>query len=302
MGDKYWKLGIIGWPLGYSLSPLMHTAALAAAGLKGEYREIKVKPEELEKWLAAEAPQLDGFNVTMPHKQAVWEHVSRQGEFGQPSPQLVRAIGAVNTVAVRDGRFVGYNTDGEGFWTAMGKRRPLLVKWQVLLLGAGGAARAIVAVLEMREIARHVAIWSRTFESAQGLAEELQKVGGGNRRILSEAVRDLGSFPVEKCQMVINATPLGMSGEGDVPWAVMGRLHRRQVVYDIVYEPKETRLVLAARKAGCAVITGDGMLAGQGAAAFKVWTGKNVARDGTPILKVMKQALEKHFAEQAGAR
>lgn len=290
MAEKFWKLGIIGWPLGYSLSPRMHTAALKAAGLQGEYREYKVRPEEVADWLRAEGAKLDGFNVTMPHKEAVFRFLSSDGRIDP----FAKMAGAVNTVtADRDG-LIGHNTDGEGFWAPLRKHRPLLVKWKVLLLGAGGAAKAIATVLNLRGKAREMSIWSRRFESAQTLSEEV-KEAGQKGSLPMEAVKDLGSFSVEKCDLIINATPSGMEGEANVPMAVTRRLRRGQIVYDIVYEPKETGLVLAARQAGCRVITGDEMLTAQGAVAFGIWTGVKAER----VLPVMKKALDEHFA--AGA-
>ena len=271
------------------MSPLMHNAALKAAGLQGEYKEYKVKLEELEHWLETEAPKLDGFNVTMPHKEAVYQWLSSKGRI-DPFAQLA---GAVNTVAAgRDG-LSGHNTDGEGFWASL-KQRPLLVNWKVLLLGAGGAARAVAAVLNAREVVREISVWSRRFEPAQKLADEIKKAGRKGP-LPTEAVKDLNSFVVEKCDLVINATPSGMEGEGSVPMAVTSRLRRGQVVYDLVYEPRETALVLAARKAGCKVITGDEMLAAQGAAAFEIWTKVPAAK----VLPAMKKALDEHFAARA---
>ena len=268
------------------MSPLMHTAALKAAGLKGEYKEYPVKPEELEHWLETEAPKLDGFNVTMPHKEAVYQWLSSKGRI-DPFAQLA---GAVNTVAAGQDGLSGHNTDGEGFWASL-KQRPLLVNWKVLLLGAGGAARAVAAVLNAREVVREISVWSRRLEPAQKLAEETEKAGRKGP-LPTEAVKDLNSFAVEKCDLVINATPSGMEGEGSVPMAVTSRLRRGQVVYDLVYEPRETALVLAARKAGCKVITGDEMLAAQGAAAFEIWTKVPAAK----VLPAMKKALDEHFA------
>lgn len=286
MDDKHWKLGIIGWPLGYSLSPKMHMAALKAAGLQGEYKEYPVKPEDLERWLKIEAPKLDGFNVTMPHKEAVFNWVASRGKVDP----FARFAGAINTVAVSGEVLSGHNSDGEGFWAPLKKHTALLlVKWQVLLLGAGGAARAIATVLSLRGAAREIAVWSRMFQSAERLVEETKKARGD---VPASAVRDLGSIPVEKFDLIINATPSGMEGEGSLPMSVTSRLQRRQVVYDIVYEPKETGLILAARNAGCKVITGDEMLAAQGAAAFEIWTKVPAAK----VLPSMKKALDEHFA------
>ena len=287
MAGKSWKLGIIGWPLGYSLSPRMHEAALKAALLKGEYKEYKVPPEELGKWLEAEAPKLDGFNVTMPHKRAVWEYVAKHGEFGKPFPDLVRDIGAVNTVQVRDGRLFGYNTDGPGFLEPFRKPGAFRGK-EVLLLGAGGAARAIAVYLAYAEQVSSLRIWNRNPEKAKQL---VKLVRGLRSPCRAGAVKDFGDFPVEKMALIVNATPTGMNRHEEAP-VECGRLRKGQVVYDIVYEPRETRLIHGARKQGCTVYTGDKMLAGQGAVAFEIWTGVPAAK----ALPVMKKALDEHFA------
>lgn len=287
---KIWKLGIIGWPLGYSLSPLMHRAALKAAGFQGTYDEIKVRPEDLDGWLEREAPKLDGFNVTMPHKVAVWEHIGKQGAFGPPFPELVRDIGAVNTVQVRDGKLIGYNTDGPGFLAPLERSGAFRDK-NVLLLGAGGAARAIAVHLIHSEQIGSLRIWNRNPEKAREMAERVKEL---HRPVKVEAVRDLRSVPVDRMALIVNATPTGMNKHEESP-VDCGRLLKGQVVYDIVYEPLETRLIHGARQQGCTVIRGDEMLAGQGAAAFEIWTGVPAAQ----TLPIMKRALDDHFAAAA---
>jgi len=235
MDSKFWKLGIIGWPLGYSLSPLMYTAALKAAGLEGEYKEYPVKPEELTRWLETEAPKLDGFNVTMPHKEAVAAWCRAEGNSLDAFAALA---GVVNTVGTKAGRASGHNTDGEGFWTPLARHKPLLVKRQILLLGAGGAARAIVAILRPRDFAREIAVWSRRPVAAERLVEESLKMDRNPRAPAFIVVKDLNSVPMERFDVIINATPSGMQGEGDLPLSVTSRLRRGQIVYDLVYEPR----------------------------------------------------------------
>ncbi len=286
MSAKHWKLGIIGWPLGYSLSPLMHDAALKAAGLKGDYKRYPVKSEDLERWLVTDALELNGFNVTMPHKKAVFHWLERCGKFNQP--ELIRAVGAVNTIKMQDGRAVGSNTDGMGFLepidlnSVRGKR--------VLLFGAGGAAQAIAVYLAYSGQIGSLEIWNRHWERADMLARRIQELHAP----CSEQVRAerlLRDVPIREMELLINATPAGMKEEEDLPLDY-GQLHAGQIVYDIVYEPKETRLMREARERGCQVITGDEMLAAQGAAAFEIWTKVPAAK----VLPAMKKALDEHFA------
>lgn len=305
MTDKYWKLGIIGWPLGYSLSPLIHERALEHAGLKGEYREYPVKPEELWGWLEqVPALRLSGFNITMPYKKSVFAWLVGQGmgRLGRPeswlrpseaAPVVISespeaAIGAINTVVMEQGRPVGYNTDGEGFL------RPLLelprcldlTGWHVLLLGAGGAAEAIAISLALQTKAGRLTIWNRHPDRAKELAQKLNPLRrGGN---FAFAAKTLSALPVEECQLLVNATPVGMNGPNE-KLVDSARLRKGQWVYDLVYEPRETVLIRAARQRGCQVITGDEMLAGQGAAAFELWTGVK------GMLPVMREALDEHF-------
>lgn len=285
MGDKHWKLGIIGWPLGYSLSPRMHEAALAAAGLKGEYREIPVKPEDLERWLQTEAPSMDGFNVTMPHKQEVAAWCSAAGAI---DPSAVE-MGTVNTVALAGGKAAGHNTDGKGFLGSLERHGIDPKGWEVALLGAGGAARAIALSLARKGVSR-LHVWNRHAERGRELAARVNEAVG---KTVASVVGEIEALPVAGCRMLVNATPTGMNKHEESPVEI-GRLRKGQVVYDIVYEPRETRLIHGARKQGCEVITGDEMLAGQGAAAFEIWTGVPAAK----ALPAMKQALEMHFAQR----
>ncbi|MBI3322062.1 MAG: shikimate dehydrogenase [Candidatus Omnitrophica bacterium] len=289
MNLKCWKLGIIGWPLGYSLSPRMQEAALKAAGLRGEYREIKVKPEELDAWLDAEAAKLDGFNVTMPHKTAAAAWCRASG--GSLDP-VAAEMEAVNTVAFSGGKPVGHNTDGAGFLASLEVRRLDPKGWEVGLVGAGGAAKAIALALARRGVSR-VHVWNRNAERAKELAERVNKASA---KPVASVTEKIDAFPVHACRMLVNATPTGMHKHEEFPVEI-GRLRKGQVVYDIVYEPRETRLISEAREQGCEVITGDEMLAGQGAAAFEIWTKVPAAK----VLPAMRKMLEKHFAEREKA-
>lgn len=299
MDDKYWKLGIIGWPLGYSLSPVMHTAALKACGLRGEYREIEVKPEELERWLETKALEIDGFNVTMPHKEAVYLWLKRSGEINPVADD----IGAVNTVRVKDGRLSGYNTDGRGFYDTVSEKLELK-GGNVLLLGAGGAAQAIAVYLTGPVGIGSLKIWNRHVEKARDLARKINSIGNPCRVQVFPKVSDVS---LEGIDLVVNATPLGMRGEGEIPQEVLSQLNGKQVVYDIVYEPRDTGLITAATQKQCQTITGEKMLAAQGAEAFEIWTdewrgGKPIRVDGKSIREIMTDALEDALRQPRVAR
>ena len=286
----YWKLGILGWPLGYSLSPLMHERALAAASLKGEYREYPVKPEELWGWLE-QVPtlQLSGFNVTMPYKKSVFAWIVGQGNGRLGRPEAPDgAIGAINTVVMEKGRPVGYNTDGEGFLRSLLEppRRLDLTGWHVLLLGAGGAAEAIAISLALQTKIGRLTLWNRHPDRAVVLAETVNKLRRADG--FAQVIERLDSLPVGECQLLVNATPVGMDGPNE-RLVDSKQLKQGQWVYDLVYEPRETVLIRTARERGCRVITGDEMLAGQGAAAFELWTGVK------GMLPVMREVLDEYF-------
>lgn len=292
--QSFYKLGIVGWPLGYSLSPEMHRAALETAGLAGEYREYPVPPDKLVNWLESEGARLDGFNVTMPHKSAVWSWLKSRGGAARLDPFLLETgLDAVNTVAMQEGSPVGYSTDGEGFLRPLTEpsRRLTLAGWRVILLGSGGSAKAIATALALKTKAHALVIWNRP--SGAGRAEDLARRLNGLRgsETFASASSDSDRIPMEESHLLVNATPMGMKGQGEVPEGIAGRLHHGMLVYDIVYEPRETQLVRAARAAGCAVVTGEEMLAGQGAASFEIWTGVPAAR----VLPMMKRALEENL-------
>lgn len=281
----------MGWPLGYSLSPLMHGWALKAAGLQGEYKEYPVEPSMLELWLGGVVGMgLSGFNVTMPYKNQVWNWLKNRAKQGQVAPEA-DDIGAVNTVVVKNDSLIGYNTDGEGFLSAFHDAGLDLSGWRVLLLGSGGAAQAIAYALAKRTVVSHLTVWNRPgalLERAGNLVRLINRVRPAEE--FAALSTDLEALAVQEYPLIINATPLGMKGHVEVPETVLKRIHQGQVVYDIVYEPRETGMIRAARKAGARAITGDVMLAGQGAVAFELWTGRQWMQP------VMQQALNEHFA------
>ena len=293
MSKEFWKLGIIGWPLGYSLSPVMQEAALRSLGLEGEYKEHPVKPEDLELWLKNEGSKFAGFNVTIPHKTQVWELVKKRfGALGQS--ELDEPTGAVNTVVVEEGRLIGCNTDGEGFLRPLTDRRLEMSGWHVVLFGSGGAAKAIAMTLARATAIGRLTIWNRSghLERAEQLAKQVNRLRGGAE--FAVATDDIQSFQLKDVNLLVNATPVGMKGEGDFVFAAE-KLSPELVVYDLVYQPLKTELVQIAKRRGCQVITGDEMLAAQGAAAFELFVGQ--PGGGEKVYPVMKKALEEHFAD-----
>jgi len=233
----------------------MQEAALRAAGLRGSYRPLETPPEGLRDRLQEVRREYTGVNVTIPHKESVLDWIDAM------SPEA-RAIGAVNTIQVKDGKLIGHNTDAPGFIAALGEAGVVYRGKRALVLGAGGAARAVVYAL--REGGAYVGVHNRSLERAQALC------------------RDLGAYPVteadleaavEGCDLLVNATSVGMKDPHASPLP-RGLLPRWGTVVDIVYNPLQTRLLREAAEAGLPTLGGVPMLVWQGALAFELWTGR----------------------------
>jgi shikimate dehydrogenase len=252
--------GIIGYPLGHTLSPLVHNWGFRRFGIEARYEAWPTPPEELAAFMDRfrQTPIL-GLSVTIPHKTAVMDYVDAVTELG-------RAVGAVNTLYWRDGAIVADNTDVEGF------SRPLLVRGMApesaLVLGCGGAARAVVTGLRRLGVPR-VVVTGRTAEKAAALAREFG---------LEQAAWD-DRARVE-ATLVVNTTPIGMSGryEGLSPFP-REALAPSRIVYDLVYNPYATRLIEDATAAGACVVTGVEMFLYQAVEQFRLWTGRELPFD-----------------------
>ncbi|MBI5876811.1 MAG: shikimate dehydrogenase [Chloroflexi bacterium] len=264
------RLGVIGWPIKHSLSPRMHGAALRALGIDGTYEALAAPPGELAARLRELAAQgYRGLNVTIPHKQAVMPLLD------EIAP-TARAIGAVNTIVNEDGRLTGHNTDAAGFMRGLSEAGCDVRGQCVLVLGAGGAARAVVYALA--SAGAHVTIWNRTPERAIALADEF---GAEVTTQLPPAMR-CGQF-----MLIVNTTPVGMTpNTAETPLPLAGRGYGARFVYDLVYNPRETALLKESRQVGAQPIGGLAMLVYQGAESLRLWTGRNAPVD------VMTQALD----------
>ena len=261
--------GVLGWPIAHSRSPRLHGHWLAQYRIKGAYVPLAVHPDDLER--AVEGLVALGFrgaNVTLPHKERVAALCDRVSE-------RARRIGAVNTLVVRDGRLEGDNSDGFGFIENLKEREDA---WEptrpAVVLGAGGAARAIlVALLEAG--VREIRLLNRTRARAEALAEEL----GRNIRVL-----DWGTWDdaLGETGLLVNTTSLGMSGQPPLEIDLRA-LPASALVNDIVYVPLETPLLAAARARGNPAVDGLGMLLHQARPGFEAWFG--VAPQVTPALR-----------------
>ena len=266
-------VGIFGYPLSHSISPAFQQAAFDHYGLPVTYHAWPTAPDDLGDAIRQLYNENHlGANVTVPHKEAAVEMVDDVDPMAQ-------RIGAVNTIVHKGDRLVGYNTDLEGFVRGLRQHGGFEPRdARVLLLGAGGAARAAAFGLATQSVAS-LTIANRTVPRAQSLADELRELAPEVSAV-GLAGPAVGKAAAE-CDLVVNSTSIGMSGgDGDGRTPLDGgRIPSRALVYDLVYNPVETPLICEARRAGARVLGGLPMLVYQGAAAFELWTGKEAPVD-----------------------
>jgi len=268
------QLGLIGYPLGHSLSPEIHRTAFKACGLRGNYSLFPISadhPDELKELLVrVRDGEVAGLNVTIPHKETLIPMLDTLAP-------TARAIGAVNTIFMRDGVLIGDNTDAPGFLADLHRlfencQASITEQKSALVLGAGGSARAVVYALARD--GWDVVIAARRFEQALGLITQISNPGS---HIRYAELNSLGSLTPA---LIVNTTPVGMAPDADAsPWPVDLPLPSTAVVYDLVYNPRETKLVKNARARGLFATTGLGMLIEQAALSFEIWTGLHVPRE-----------------------
>ena len=283
------RVGIIGFPLRHTVSPAFQQAAFDHHGLPARYEVWETPPDDLERRVAElRSEPLLGFNVTVPHKEAVLPLLDEVTDWA-------RTVGAVNTVATDGRRLVGHNTDADGFLRALrqdGAFEPQ--DRRVLVLGAGGSARAVCAVLA-REGAAAIAIANRTVERAEALAEEVRSHDTEARALsLDRDALAAALHGPATPDLIVNCTSLGMRHGPQEALSPLGAdlIPTGTLVYDLVYNPPETPLLRAARAAGARTLEGLPMLIYQGAAAFRLWTGLE------PPVDVMFRAARRALTEE----
>jgi shikimate dehydrogenase len=272
------KAFLFAHPAKHSLSPAMHNAALAALGIDAQYVAKDVSPQDLQAELEAlRSSGAWGCNLSIPHKESAMPHLD------WISPEA-RAIGAVNTVQVKNGELHGHNTDAYGFVQSLTEAGIDVRGTDVVVLGAGGAARAVAYGL--KQAGALVALWNRSPTRARALAVELDLDAFLTNDLLENAI--YGSSGV------VNTTSVGLEDETISPipdhLVPMGGKNDGQWVCDIVYRPLETRLLRSARERGFKTVDGLGMLVHQGAKAFALWTGQQ------PDTNLMRQTALLHLA------
>ena len=259
---------LIGYPVGHSMSAVMHNAAFMELGLDFAYQLLEVRPEDLEKAVSEtlRASDVRGANVTIPHK------VSVMGYLDEIDLEAVR-IGAVNTIVNDGGRLKGYNTDGIGALRAIGERYGDLRGARAVILGAGGAARAIS--YKLAENVSEVRILNRTPSRAEALSDYLSSLRECRAEISSDDLsRDSVRASLEGADILVNTTPLGMHPDTEASPVDQDLLRPGLLVFDAVYNPPTTRLLREAEASGSRVLKGVSMLVYQGVAAFELWTGR----------------------------
>lgn len=271
-------IGIIGWPVTHSLSPVMHNAAFEYLGLDFCYVPFEVKEGDLDAALRGiPALNIAGLNVTIPHKESVLPYLSEIS-------REAMMIGAVNTIKVVDDRLIGYNTDGIGFTASLKEVGHPVKDHSLLILGGGGAAKA-VAFQSAAEGAKGIFITERIINKAMVLKDQIEKYFPSIKiKVIGTEYNELKGI-INRVDIVVNATPIGLK-KGDPSPIPEELLHRRLFICDLIYNPPETALMGYAKEAGCQCINGTGMLLHQGGASFKLWTGVD------PPLDVMRRALE----------
>ncbi len=263
-------MGLFGYPVEHSLSPAMHNAAFGYLGLDCCYVAFSVRPELLRDAVKAiKTLNFAGINVTVPHKEKVipfLDEVDPEASF----------IGAVNTVVNNDGKLIGYNTDGKGFMKSLSEARISINNKNVLIVGSGGASRAISYYLSKK--AAKLFLYDVDRKKADRLIGDLNKI----RSNVSFFNLQPSTFNLSDIDIIINATPLGW--KKDDPLSIdIDLLNPGHVVCDLIY--KKTKLLDKASKKGCKTLNGLGMLLWQGIFAFELWTGKR------PPADVMRKAL-----------
>jgi len=262
------RYAIIGHPVSHSLSPALHNAAFEALGLDCRYEAIDIEPGEVkERFAELCADGFAGFNVTVPHKQAVIPLLESIDE-------TAKAIGAVNTIVKQGRGYKGYNTDVQGFLKLAEPFAALISGKHVCVLGAGGAARAVLYGLTKKFSPKHITVLNRTIDRAEAIAADFSS---GPVLIKPESLFQDGLQKLVKdASVIINTTSAGMKPYTDATPLDGVKFRKDQAVIDLIYTPSETTLLKEAKKAGARAANGLEMWLAQAEEAFRLWTGKEL--------------------------
>ncbi|MDP3042380.1 MAG: shikimate dehydrogenase [Candidatus Omnitrophota bacterium] len=266
--------GLVGFPIKHSLSPCMHNAAFSALKIKAKYKLFELQAEQLEDFLNnLEKNNIGGFNVTIPYKEKVLPYLDFKS-------RGVGGIGAVNTVVIKDKKLRGFNTDFLGFSRHLKKLK--VTPKKTAIIGAGGAAKAVCFALGQSKV-EEICIYDIDAYKSLNLASQFKDVFNLTK---FSAVARIDELNLRGKDLLVNASPVGM--RPDDPCLIASEaIHRDLFVYDLIYNPAETKLIARARLAGAGFSNGLGMLLYQGILSFKHFTGKNAPAE------IMRAALEK---------
>ena len=271
--------GLIGYPVSHSLSPIMHNAAFSQLKINAEYKLFPLKVQELEPFLKnLKNNNIFGLNVTVPYKEKVIPFLGKLSD-------EAKLIGAVNTIKVTDSGLEGFNTDAEGFLKHLTqglKFNPQGKK--IAIIGAGGASRAVSVRLSQTR-PKAISIYDLEENKLKALVEHLKK---NFKDIEIKEAHSVEELNIGGVSLLINATPIGMK-EADPCLVEEKLLHQNLLAYDLIYKPKETKLLNLAKKNGAKVSNGLGMLLYQGMLSFEIWTGQRAPKE------IMQKALEEVF-------
>lgn len=276
-------LGVIGNPIEHSLSPVMHNAAIAKLKLDYVYLPFPIKAEDLPAAIAGfSAIGLTGFSVTIPHKQAIIPLLT------EVSP-IAKAIGAVNTVWRTETGWSGTNTDVEGFLSPLKSYNQNWHQTTALILGCGGAARAVVAGCAQLNCGK-IQVVGRDIQKLKAFQNSWQN----SELAVNLSVHDWQELPdlIGESNLLVNTTPVGMYphvDESPVSVELMEKLPENSIAYDLIYTPNPTKFLQIAKEHGAEAIDGLEMLVQQGAAALKIWLNQTVPVD------IMRQSLQQHL-------
>ncbi len=269
--------GIIGYPVKHSKSPQFQTAAFLSLKINGIYLPFEVKPEDIEDAVKGiKALSIKGINVTVPHKEEVIKYLDEVS-------QEVKYIGACNTIKNTDGYLIGYNTDAYGFIEGLKEILPEPHKKSFLIIGAGGASRAVLYGL-INEGVQNIIVANRTVEKVYQIIEDFKTLNRFVDRIIQPVSLDQIEKKIDNVDIIVNTTSVGLKDE-DLPLFDYSKIKKDHIVIDIIY--KKTKLLQAAEKKGCLYQDGLPMLLYQGTKAFEIWTGQKA-----PV-EVMREVLEK---------
>ncbi|ARK29290.1 shikimate dehydrogenase [Halalkalibacter krulwichiae] len=271
--------GILGHPVGHSMSPIIHNDAFEKIGIEARYHAFDVDPDQVKEAIEGiRALKITGCNVTVPHKIAVMKYLD---EIDSEAEQ----IGAVNTIVNQNGKLVGYNTDGRGYVKSLLDETSIdLANMKVLVIGAGGGARGIITAL-LRQGIGHLTITNRTISKAELLIDLAATFDTPAEALEKQVVEEkLNEFDV-----IINTTSVGMSPNVDESPLSLDRLKEETIVSDLIYNPLETKLLKEAKAKGAQTLNGIGMFVNQAALSFEHWTGQKP--DEIQMRKIVLQQL-----------